>query len=186
MMEGVGRRLGTKGVLLTNIGSRSLNGREKNVLFRNQADGSFIDVGWPNGADRIEDGRGLALLDSNRDGSLDIALRNYRAPAGLLVNRPNSNHWIGFKLVGTRSNRDAIGARIRISAGGRAQTRVVSAGGAYLSSNSLRQHFGVGEKEHVDTVQIDWPSGITSQFRDLQTNRLYRIEEFPVLLSDWP
>ncbi len=184
MMEGVGRRLSTKGELLANIGSRSLNGREKNVLFRNQDDGTFIDVGWANGVDRIEDGRGLAVFDSNRDGSLDIALRNYRAPAGLLVNRPNSNHWIGFKLIGTRSNRDAIGARIRISAGGRSQTRVVSAGGSYLSSNSLRQHFGLGESERVASIQIDWPSGGTSRLNDLVANRLYRIEEPPATPSD--
>lgn len=177
MMEGVGRRLGTKGGTLTNIGSRSLNGREKNVLFRNQGDGTFIDVGWANGADRIEDGRGLAILDSNGDGSLDIALRNYRTPAGLLVNKPGRNRWIGFKLTGTQSNRDAVGARIRISAGGNPQTRVISAGGSYLSSNSLRQHFGVGTAERVDTVQINWPSGEITRLRDLPTNHLYRIEE---------
>ena len=69
---------------------------------------------------------------------------------------------------------------------GRPQTRVVSAGGSYLSSNSLRQHFGLGEAERVDTVQIDWPSGDTSQFRDLAADRLYRIEESPVPPSDRP
>lgn len=178
-MEGVGRRLETKSGLLANIGSRSLNGREQNVLFRNLGNGKFIDVGWANGADRIEDGRGLAFLDSNADGSLDIALRNYRMPAGLLVNEPGSNHWIGFELHGTESNRDAVGARVRIRNGDREQTRVVSIGGSYLSSNSLRQHFGIGAAERVEEVRIAWPSGKETHLRDLSADRLYRISELP-------
>ena len=179
MMEGVGRRLGTKGNLLTNIGSRSLNGREQNVLFRNQGNGTFIDVGWANGADRIEDGRGLALFDANGDGSLDIALRNYRAPAGLLINKPTSNHWVGFELNGTESNRDAVGARIQIRSGDHEQTRVVSIGGSYLSSNSLRQHFGMGTSEKVEKVTITWPSGRSTHLENLPADRLYQISETP-------
>lgn len=177
MMEGVGRRLGTKNSLLTDIGSRSLNGREQNVLFRNQGDGTFIDVGWVNGADRIEDGRGLALLDANADGSIDIALRNYRMPAGILVNEPGTNHWIGFKLRGTESNRDAVGARIQVRSGDHEQTRVVSAGGSYLSSNSLRQHFGMGHFKKADKVRITWPSGSETHLQNLPVDHLYQITE---------
>ena len=72
MMEGVGRRLNTSSGFLLNVGSHSLNGREHNVLFRNNGDGAFSEVGWVNGADRIEDGRGMAVLDSDSDGRLDL------------------------------------------------------------------------------------------------------------------
>ncbi len=86
MMEGVGRRLNTRSGFLLNVGSHSLNGREHNVLFRNNGDQTFSEVGWVNGADRAEDGRGLAVLDSDRDGRLDIVLRNFHQPAGMLRN----------------------------------------------------------------------------------------------------
>jgi len=176
-MEGVGRRLGSKSGLLLNIGSHSLNGRERNVLFRNNGDETFTEVGWVNGADRVEDGRGLAVLDIDRDGSLDIALRNYRMPAGLLVNQGGPRHWVSFELVGTRSNRDAVGARVRLRTGDRWQTRVVQAGSGYLSSSSRRQHFGLGDATRIDQVEIDWPSGKRSELRDIVADRLYSIVE---------
>jgi hypothetical protein len=177
MMEGVGRRLNTSSGFLLNVGSHSLNGRENNVLFRNDGDGAFNEVGWVNGADRIEDGRGLAVLDSDRDGRLDIVLRNFYQAAGLLQNRRGSGHWIGFELEGTRSNRDAVGARIRARSGERWQTRVVTTGSGYLSGNSLRQHFGLGGATRVDEVVIDWPSGERSELRNLEVDRLHRVIE---------
>ena len=176
-MEGVGRRLNTGKGFLLNVGSHSLNGREYNVLFRNNGDGAFSEVGWVNGAGRVEDGRGMAVLDSDRDGRLDIVLRNFHQAAGLLQNRRGSGHWVGFELEGTRSNRDAVGARIRIRSGDRWQTRVVTAGSGYLSGSSLRQHFGLGNATRVDEVTIDWPSGERSELRDLEVDRLHRVTE---------
>ena len=177
MMEGVGRRLGTKSGFLLNIGSHSLNGREHNVLFRNNGDQSFTEVGWANAADRVEDGRGLAILDADQDGTLDLLLRNFLSPAGLLQNRGDPRHWVSFELEGTRSNRDAVGARVRIRTGARWQTRVVTSGSGYLSSSSLRQHFGIGNATLVDEVLIDWPSGERSELRDLEVDRLHRLRE---------
>jgi hypothetical protein len=177
MMEGVGRRLNTSRGFLLNVGNHSLNGREHNVLFRNNGDGAFSEVGWVNGADRIEDGRGMAVLDSDSDGRLDIVLRNFRQAAGLLQNRRGSGHWIGFELEGTRSNRDAVGARIRLRSGDRWQTRVVTVGSGYLSGSSLRQHFGLGNATRVDEVVIDWPSGERSELRNLEVDRLHRVSE---------
>jgi hypothetical protein len=177
MMEGVGRRLNTHSGFLLNVGNHSLNGREQNVLFRNNGDETFTDVGWVNAADRIEDGRGMAVLDTDRDGRLDIVLRNFYQPAGLLQNRRGSGHWIGFELEGTRSNRDAVGARVRIRTGTQWQTRVVTSGSGYLSSSSLRQHFGIGNATLVDEVLIDWPSGERSELRDLEVDRLHRLSE---------
>jgi len=176
-MEGVGRRLNTSSGFLLNIGSNSLNGREHNVLFRNNGDETFSEVGWVNGADRIEDGRGLAVLDSDRDGRLDIALRNFYQSAGLLRNRRGSGHWISFELEGTRSNRDAVGARVRLRTGGRWQTRVVTAGSGYLSGSSRRQHFGLGDATRVDEVAIDWPSGKRTELRGLDVDRLHPVSE---------
>ena len=177
MMEGVGRRLNTNKGFLLNVGSHSLNGREYNVLFWNNGDGAFSEVGWVNGAGRVEDGRGMAVLDSDGDGRLDIVLRNFHQAAGLLQNRRGSGHWVGFELEGTRSNRDAVGARIRIRSGDRWQTRVVTAGSGYLSGSSLRQHFGLGGADSVDEVEISWPSGLRSQLRGLSANRAYRVVE---------
>jgi len=176
-MEGVGRRLNTGSGFLLNVGSHSLNGREHNVLFRNNGNETFSDVGWVNAADRIEDGRGLAVLDSDSDGRLDIVLRNFYQAAGLLRNRHGSGHWVSFELEGTRSNRDAVGARVRVRTGASWQTRVVTTGSGYLSSSSLRQHFGLGSATRVDEVVIDWPSGERTELRDLEVNRLHRVTE---------
>jgi hypothetical protein len=184
MLEGVGRRSGAD--KLFDMGAHSLNGYERNVLFRNDGDGTFTDVAWVNRADRVEDGRGVAVLDFDLDGRLDVALRNYRQPANLLHNRGATRHWVTFELVGRRSNRDAVGARIRLRAGDAWQTRVVSAGSGYLSGSSLRQHFGLGRAEQVDEVLISWPSGEHSRHRDLPADRAYRILEALELGSDEP
>ena len=177
MLEGVGRRLNAPSGFLVDIGSHSLNGRERNVLFRNDGEGRFREVGWVNAADRIEDGRGAAVLDSDGDGRLDIALRNFYAPGGLLRNRRGDGHWIGFALEGTRSNRDAVGAKIRLRTGDRWQTRVVNAGSGYVSSSSKRQHFGLGTAEQIDEVRIEWPSGQRTRLERLDADRAYQITE---------
>ena len=177
MMEGVGRRLNTSDGFLLNIGSHSLNGREHNVLFRNNGDETFSEVGWVNGADLVEDGRGLAVLDSDHDGRLDIVLRNFHQPAGMLRNRRGTGNWVGFEFEGTRSNRDAVGVRVRLRTGDRWQTRVVTAGSGYLSGSSLRQHFGLGDAARVDEVVIEWPSGQRTVLRDLAVGRLYAVTE---------
>lgn len=175
-MEGVGRRLGKSG-FLTDIGTHSLNGREHNVLFRNNGDESFTEVGWINGVDRVEDARGVAILDVDGNGNLDILLRNYATPAALLKNRERSGRWVGFQLVGTQSNRDAVGARIRLRTGERWQTRVVTAGSGYLSGSSLRQHFGLGNATRIDEVTVDWPSGHRTIVRDLPVGQIHRLTE---------
>jgi hypothetical protein len=178
MMEGVGRRLGSgRDGFLLNIGTHSLNGRERNVLFRNNADGTFSDVGWVNAADRVEDGRGLAVFDYDDNGSLDLVLRNYRMPTVLLANRGDSHHWVGFELTGTSSNRDAVGAKLRVRSGDHWQTRVITGGSGYLSGSSRRVHFGLGDAERVDTLVIDWPSGEHTILTDLAVDSIHAIRE---------
>src|SRR5919201_1343714 len=118
MFEGVGRRLDQRTGSFLDLGQHSLNGRERNCLFRNDG-----------------------------DGRLDLVLRNYRQPAELLHNQGRARHWIEVKLVGVRSNRDAVGARLRLRTAAGWQTREVHAGSAYLSGLSLVQHFGLGDAD---------------------------------------
>ena len=115
MLESVGRRSGNE--MLLDLGQNTLNGYERNGLFRNNGDGTFTDVGWLNDVDKDNDGRGLAILDIDRDGRLDFAIRNYRQPAVLLRNTGAEGNFATFKLQGTTSNRDAVGARIRVRTG---------------------------------------------------------------------
>src|SRR5262252_1953724 len=176
MFEGVGRRLDEHGGMVVNIGENSLNGYERNVLFRNNGDGTFTDVAFVNGADRVEDGRGLSIFDYDRDGAEDLLIRNYRQPAQLLHNVHRTGHWLGLKLVGVRSNRDAIGARLQLTTESGHQTRAVTAGSAYLSESSLVQHFGLGSATRAD-VEITWPSGLTARLPGLEADGFYTVVE---------
>jgi len=177
MFDGVGRRQEQASGSFLDIGQQSLNGYERDCLFRNNGDGTFSDVAFANGADRIEDGRGLSVFDANRDGRLDVLVRNYRQPAILLANRGPARHWLQLRLVGSRSNRDAVGARIRIRTASGAQTRQVSAGSGYLSAHSLVQHVGLGSASVVDAVEIDWPSGHRTLLAGLAADRRYMVVE---------
>ena len=177
MFDGVGRRQDEATGEFLNIGQHSLNGRERKVLFRNDGDGTFTDVAWVNDADRVEDGRGLAVFDYDRDGQLDVLLRNYRQPTVLLHNRGGRGHWLQLRLVGTRSNRDAVGARIRLRTAAGWQTREVAEGSGYLSSSSLVQHFGLGAATVADEIEVVWPSGARTHLQSLAANRRYTLVE---------
>jgi hypothetical protein len=177
MFDGVGRRRDQKTGQLVSIGENSLNGNERDCLFRNNRDGTFTDTAYVNRADRVEDGRGVALLDYNLDGAMDIVLRNYRQPAQLLRNEGAAGHWLQVKLVGTRSNRDAVGARVTVRSDGRRQTREVHAGSAYLSASSLVQHFGLGTVARVDGVEVAWPSGAHTVLSDVRADQRLTIRE---------
>ena len=177
MFDGVGRRQDATKGLLVNIGQHSLNGYERNCLFRNNGDGTFTDVAYVNDADRVEDGRGLSVFDCDGDGQQDLLMRNYRQPAELLRNLGGGGHWIEIALVGVRSNRDAVGARVAVRTGRGWQTREVSAGSGYLSEESLVQHFGLRKDIKVVELQIVWPSGKAAKLRDLPGDRRYTIVE---------
>jgi hypothetical protein len=177
MFDGVGRRLDARRGQFLDIGQHSLNGYERNCLFRNNGDGTFSDVAWVNAADRVEDGRGLSVLDVDGDGQRDLLLRNYRQPAQLLRNRGGAAHWIALRLVGTRSNRDAVGARLRLRTARGTQTRVVGAGSGYLSGSTLEQHVGLGPERRVAELVITWPSGMETTLRDLGADRRWVVVE---------
>jgi hypothetical protein len=177
MFDGVGRRRDETHGALFHLGDNSLNGNERDCLFRNNGDGTFTDTAYVNDADRVEDGRGVAVFDYDADGRPDVVLRNYRQPAQLLRNVGAPTHWLRLKLVGTRSNRDAVGARVTLASGGLRQTREVHAGSAYLSGSSLIQQFGLGAARIADEIRIRWPSGAESVLTDVAADRLVVVRE---------
>jgi enediyne biosynthesis protein E4 len=157
-----------------------LHYREPPMLLRNVDGKKFIDVGSASGQvfSQRWAGRGMAVGDINNDGRLDAVITENGGPAHLLMNETNTaNHWIGFKLVGHKSNRDGIGASIRIDTSKGAQWYTVTTASSYLSSSDVRAHFGLGPDTRVKTVQIRWPSGYEQTLNDVQGDRYVTVEE---------
>lgn len=145
-------------------------------LFLNQGQGVLRDVAAAVGGDFAQPkvGRGLACGDFDRDGDLDLLMTTNNGPARLYRNdQIAGNRSIRFHLTGTTSNRDAIGATVRIFHDGGAPSRLVKSGSSYLSQSELPVTFGVGRRDRVDRVVITWPSGRTDEFKGLSTGRAY-------------
>ncbi|HEX8634193.1 MAG TPA: CRTAC1 family protein [Pyrinomonadaceae bacterium] len=166
------------------VGDNSWNGYEHNCLFANVGGGQFMDVARPTGSDCVKDSRGVAVADFNGDGRLDMVINNNNeTPMLYLNNLRRSGNAVELKLVGTRSNRDAIGARVRLTAGGKTMMRQVEAGSGYASESMLPVHFGLGGADKIEAVEINWPSGLVQRIEGerlnaaLGVNRLVRIEE---------
>ena len=160
------------------MGMLSLNGYERNTLYKNLGNGKFRDVGYLEGADHVEDGRGLGFLDFDMDGDLDMVTCNYLQPSRLLVNHvPEGRHWIRLWLQGTSSNRSAIGARVALQHGARKQFREVRSTAGYLSGQSLYLHFGLAFDRVVDRLVVYWPSGKIQELDGVPADRFYRIVE---------
>lgn len=181
-VENVGRRSFTDNgefTAMVEVGSRSLNGYERNGLFKNLggAPPRFVDVGYVAGCDRIEDGRGVGVLDIEGDGDLDLVVQNLEGKTVLLVNQGATGRWLQVRLRGRASNRDAVGARVVIEAGGRRQVRQVTGTRGYASGQSLVCHFGLGAAERVDRLTVHWPSGGETELADVATNRRLTIVE---------
>jgi hypothetical protein len=149
-------------------------------LFLNQRTGKFRDVAreMGGGFETPIVGRGLACGDFDRDGDLDLLLTTNNGPAYLYRNdQTGGNRSIQFQLTGTKSNRDAIGATVKIFLGRQSQSRMVHGGSSYLSQSELAVTFGVGSSERIERVTVDWPSGRTEEYQDLATGRPYEIIE---------
>jgi hypothetical protein len=130
-------------------------------------------------------GRGLAYGDFDRDGDIDLLMTTNNGPAVLFRNdHAAGNRSLRFRLVGTKSNRDAIGATVRIFHGGTSQTRVVKSGSSYLSQSELPVTFGVGKRDRVDRVVVSWPSGRTDEFKNVESGRAYQCVEGKDLAPD--
>jgi hypothetical protein len=149
-------------------------------LFLNQRAGKFKDVAEEVGGGFATPivGRGLAYGDFDQDGDLDLLMTTNNGPAYLFRNDLTSgNRSIRFRLVGVKSNRDAIGATVKIFGGGLSQSRVVHGGSSYLSQSELPVTFGVGKSERIERVTIDWPSGRSEEYKDLATGKVHEIYE---------
>ena len=151
---------------------------QENLLFRNGRDGTFEDVSSQSGAADPGVGRGAVYLDFNDDGCLDLFVANLGQTARLFRNRCDTgNNWIAVNPVGTRSNRDGIGARITVIAGGVSQIREISGGSSQMGQNMLAAHFGLGQADVVDYVLIRWPSGAVQTVAGVAANQRLTVVE---------
>jgi len=159
------------------IGNRTWSGYEKKRLFRNLRDGTFREIGAEAGVNNDKDGRGLGVIDLDNDGRLDVVQTNAdQAPIVYRNVSQNAGNWIEIKLIGTKSNRDGIGARVQIQAGGLTQIRELDGGNGYSSQSTRRIHFGLGTATKIDSMQIHWPSGRVDQLT-VPLNRLSYVQE---------
>jgi hypothetical protein len=152
--------------------------REPLVLFRNHRDGTFEDVSSTLEEVPLKSRRGVAFGDINNDGNVDMVVLNVGEPPSLLLNHNESpNHRVLFKLVGMKSNKAAIGARVTVKAGSLVQFDEVRGGASYLSQNDLRLHFGLGSNDKISEVSIRWPNGETETLRNVAADFIYTIIE---------
>ncbi|MBI4161753.1 MAG: VCBS repeat-containing protein, partial [Acidobacteria bacterium] len=164
---------------------------EPNILYRNVGGKTFADVTRATTVGHLGKGHGITFLDLDRDGRLDIF-----SPVGGFVHGDlwenalyrndtrNDYHWVQFRLEGTRSNRDAVGAQLTATSGPMTQYREVSAGGAFGVSNEPVVHFGLGTARRVDRLQILWPSGLDQTFTGVAADRRWFLREGEALRED--
>ncbi len=158
----------------------TLRYREHLLLAHNDRGKGFTDVSGESGEVFQQSwvGRGLAIGDLDNDGRLDAVVTTNDGPAYVLHNEiQTSNHWLLLKLVGHKSNRDAIGAQIKIVTGDGPQYAMVTTAGSYLSSGDKRVHFGLAKQTQASTIEIRWPSGITQTLRDVRADQILQIDE---------
>jgi len=154
--------------------------QEPRLLYRNNGNGTFTNISASSGAGitTAASSRGLAVGDLWNDGRQSIVISNMNALASLLVNQVRSkNHWIAFKLVGTKSNRDGIGAKITFRAGNRSYVDEVRSGSSYLSQSDMRAHFGLGDTEKIGEIEVRWPLGRVERFKDLKVDSFNTLKE---------
>jgi hypothetical protein len=154
--------------------------KEPKVLQLNQKDGTFCDASDQAGPDlripRVS--RGVAAGDLFNDGNVDLVIEDLAGSPLILRNSGIAGrHWVSFELQGTKSNRLAIGARLKIVAGGLTQTEEIHSGGSYLSQNDLRVHFGLNTAKKIDSLEIRWPSGKIETLKNLDVDKFYSVLE---------
>ncbi len=161
------------------FGQISWHGWERNRMLRNNGDGTFVEIGRPAGDDLLTNSRGVAVADFWNRGVMDIAVSASTDRHALLKNEVGKNrNWLEVELVGTKSNRDAVGARVTVTNGSRLQTTEVVLGDGYGSQSSLRQHFGIGDAETVDELKILWPAtGTVQRFTGVEANQIVVVTE---------
>jgi len=153
---------------------------EPKLMFRNKGDGTFENVSARLGADFLlpRASRGCAVGDFDNDGDLDILVSNCGQRAQLLRNDGgNANHWLEILLIGTSSNRDGVGARVKVTAGDLILHDQRKGGMSYQSAQDPRLHFGLGQRTKIDAIEVIWPSGATTRLTDLKADQIIAIKE---------
>jgi len=159
---------------------------EPRLLYRNNGNGTFTDITGSAGPgfSTVSSARGLAVGDFWNDGRMSVLINNVYAKPSLLVNGTHyNNHWVTFKTEGTRSNRDGIGAKISVKAGGRTSVDEVRSGSSYISQNDLRVHFGLGLASKIDGVEVRWPSGLVEHFDRFSVDGIHVLKEGSGIVS---
>jgi len=153
---------------------------QRNLLYENLGRGVFREVGRKAGAGLALEkvSRGLAVGDIDNDGDLDVLITNCGQTADLLLNQGgNTGHAVLVETVGTRSNRQGIGARLKLTAGGKTQIREIRAGSSYLGQNDLRAHFGLGSATKIERLEIRWPNGAVDVVEKLEADQIVTVVE---------
>jgi len=153
---------------------------QRKEVYHNLGSGKFKELARDAGGDLLipKSSRGAAFGDFDNDGDIDVLVINMNDRPSLYRNeRRNENHWITFRLEGSRSNRDAVGARVEIWAGGKRQIHEVRSGGSYLSHNDMRLHFGLGSASRVDRILIRWPNGNMEDLPGMEGDQFVTIKE---------
>jgi hypothetical protein len=156
------------------------NFKEPKILYHNNGNGTFTDISANAGPGitAVSSARGLAIGDLWNDGRMSAVISNMNAPPMLLVNDVrNGNHWIAFRTVGSKSNRDGIGAKITARAGARTLVDEVRSGSSYVSHSDIRIHFGLGATAKIERVQVRWPSGLVERFENLPVDAIHTLKE---------
>jgi len=153
---------------------------EPRILYHNNGDGKFTDISATAGPGitHAVSSRGLAIGDLWNDGHISAVVSNMNAPPSLLLNQARTtNHWVAIRAVGSKSNRDGIGARIRVKAGARTYIDEVRSGSSFISNNDIRVHFGLGAATKVDWIEVRWPSGILERFENVPIDSIKTLKE---------
>lgn len=160
--------------------------REPIQLFRNLGNRAFTEIADAAGLNdgELESRRGTAFGDINDDGKLDIVVFNVGAPPSLFLNETdNENHRVLIRLVGVKSNKAAIGARVLVTTGSMTQVDEIHAGNSYLSTSDSRLHFGLGSDAVMKKIEVRWPSGLVQEFHDVKADAIYEIKEGQAILK---
>ncbi|MBI4461319.1 MAG: CRTAC1 family protein, partial [Acidobacteria bacterium] len=154
--------------------------QQPRVLYRNNGNETFTDISASAGPGitRATSGRGLAVGDLWNDGRLSAVITNMYDRPSLLVNQVRyPHHWVAIKTVGTRSNRDGIGARLTLKVGSRRLVDEVRSGSSYISQSDMRVHFGLGRATKIDYLEVQWPSGLRERFSEVPIDTIVTVEE---------
>lgn len=156
------------------------NYRVRNTLLANASDGKFVDVSDQagDGLELVESSRGIGIDDLDNDGDGDVVILNSCAGPNILRNdTSNANHWIQIQLRGVRANRDGVGAQVRVTSGGRTQLDEVHSGRGYQSHHGSRLHFGLGDCDRVERIEVRWHRGSTDVIENIKANQLIMVVE---------